>query len=137
MAIALPIPMTVFQDKLIGLRCPGGSLSKAVCILKRSLTVRDNGNLAGGLIFSVFGEWLEVEFLWVDGGVRGRGVGRNLLERAETFAKDCGCKTAVVYTMSFQAKPFYEKNGYVLMHTQNNYPVTSSRYYLEKKLIIA
>ncbi|MFA7112412.1 MAG: GNAT family N-acetyltransferase [Sphaerochaeta sp.] len=99
-----------------------------------SLTVNEDGCLVGGLVFSVFGDWLELDFLWVDQGFRGRGVGKELLARAEAYAKDCGCKTAVVNTMSFQAKPFYEKNEYVLMYTQKNYPKTSSRYYLEKKL---
>ncbi|MEA5029063.1 MAG: GNAT family N-acetyltransferase [Sphaerochaeta associata] len=100
-----------------------------------SLTVNEDGCLVGGLVFSVFGDWLELEFLWVDQDFRGRGgVGKELLARAEAYAKDFGCKTAVVNTMSFQAKPFYEKNEYVLMYTQKNYPKTSSRYYLEKKL---
>lgn len=100
-----------------------------------SLTVNEDGCLVGGLVFSVFGDWLELEFLWVDQDFRGRGgVGKELLARAEAYAKDFGCKTAVVNTMSFQAKPFYEKNEYFLMYTQKNYPKTSSRYYLEKKL---
>ena len=95
-----------------------------------SLTVNEDGCLVGGLVFSVFGDWLELEFLWVDQDFRGRGgVGKELLARAEAYAKDFGCKTAVVNTMSFQAKPFYEKNEYVLMYTQKNYPKTSSRYY--------
>lgn len=100
-----------------------------------SLTVNEDGCLVGGLVFSVFGDWLELEFLWVDQDFRGRGgVGKELLASAEAYAKDFGCKTAVVNTMSFQAKPFYEKNEYVLMYTQKNYPKTSSRYYLEKEL---
>ena len=98
------------------------------------LTATENDSLVGGIIFSVFGEWLELEFLWVDQSIRGRKIGKTLLDRAEVYAKDCGCKTSSVNTMSFQAKPFYEKNGYVVVYAQNNYPKTSSRYYLEKKL---
>jgi hypothetical protein len=37
----------------------------------------------------------------------------------------------------FPGETLLRKEAYVLMHTQNNYPVTSSRHYLEKKLIIA
>lgn len=90
-----------------------------------SLTINEDGCLVGGLVFSVFGDWLELEFLWVDQGFRGRDVGKELIARAEAYAKDYGCKTAVVNTMSFQAKPFYEKHGYILMYTQKNYPKTS------------
>lgn len=38
-----------------------------------SLTVNEDGCLVGGLVFSVFGDWLELEFLWVDQDFRGRG----------------------------------------------------------------
>jgi GNAT superfamily N-acetyltransferase len=90
--------------------------------------------LTGGIIFSFFGEWLEVEFMWVDQDARGCGIGSELLRKVEAYAKDFGCNTAVVNTLSFQAKPFYEKHGYIVMYTQKNYPKTSSRYYLEKDL---
>ena len=99
-----------------------------------ALMANEGGVLAGGLVCSIFGEWLEVEFLWVDQRVRGRGLGHELLERAEVLAIDRGCKTASVNTMSFQARPFYEKHGYVVKYTQRNYPITSSRCYLEKSL---
>lgn len=99
-----------------------------------ALTISENSRLAGGIIFSLFGEWLEVEFLWVEQDLRNRGIGNELLNRAETYAKEYGCKTAVVNTMSFQAKPFYEAHGYVVKYTQKNYPKTSTRYYLEKSL---
>jgi GNAT superfamily N-acetyltransferase len=103
--------------------------------LQYSLTVSEDGCLTGGLIFSIFGQWLELEFLWVDQPIRGRNIGATLLDKAETFAKQCGCAYVSVNTMSFQAKPFYEKHGYVLMYTQKNYPKTSCRYYLEKILV--
>ncbi len=99
-----------------------------------SLTACENACLAGGIIFSLFGQWLEIEFFWVDQEFRFRGIGSELLRKTEAFAKDNGCKTSVVNTMSFQAKPFYEKHGYTVKYTQNNYPKTSSRYYLEKSL---
>lgn len=99
-----------------------------------ALTVREGNCLTGGIIFSFFGEWLEVEFIWVDQDARGRGIGSELLRKVEAYAKDFGCNPAVVNTLSFQAKPFYEKHGYIVMYTQKNYPKTSSRYYLEKDL---
>ncbi len=40
---------------------------------------------------------------------------------------------ALVDTMSFQALPFYQKNGYQLQMTLDNFPETgSARHYLSK-----
>ncbi|MFA6774104.1 MAG: GNAT family N-acetyltransferase, partial [Sphaerochaeta sp.] len=47
-----------------------------------SLTVNEDGCLAGGLIFSIFGQWLELEFLWADQPIRGRNIGATLLDKA-------------------------------------------------------
>lgn len=102
-----------------------------------ALTVTKDDRLVGGIIFSLFGEWLEVEFLWVEQDLRRCGIGKELLSRAESCAKEYGCKTAVVNTMNFQAKPFYEKHGFIVQYTQKNYPKTSTRYYLEKNLQFA
>lgn len=99
-----------------------------------ALLVSENNHLVGGIVFSLFGNWLEIEFLWVDMMLNKRGIGTELLKKAEESAKKFGCKTATVNTMSFQAKPFYEKHGYTVKYTQSNYPKTSSRYYLEKSL---
>ncbi|AKQ43094.2 hypothetical protein CP97_02650 [Aurantiacibacter atlanticus] len=41
----------------------------------------------------------------------------------------------MVETTSWQAKPFYEKNGYRLIATLNNRPKGHSSHYLTKLLI--
>lgn len=90
--------------------------------------------LFGGIVFTIFGEWLEINYFWVDDSQRGRGLGVKLLNEAETFGKKIGCKTAALDTFNFQAKPFYEKNGYRVVYTKENYPIKNTRYYMEKKL---
>jgi ribosomal protein S18 acetylase RimI-like enzyme len=37
-------------------------------------------------------------------------------------------------TLNFQAKPFYEKFGYQVVWTQENYPKTGCQYFMVKQL---
>ena len=60
--------------------------------------------------------------------VRGRGFGKELMKRAETYAVKRGCTDAFLDTFSFQARPFYEKLGYRVFGTLENHPV-GHRYY--------
>jgi len=45
--------------------------------------------------------------------LRGSGLGTKILRAFEDEARNRGCSAAVLYTISFQAPGFYEKNGWV------------------------
>lgn len=92
------------------------------------------GNKLGGLVGEIWGHWLIVKFLWVDEQHVGKGLGRQLLNKAEEFSRSKGCKSSFLDTFSFQAKPFYEKQGYSVQMTLNNFPVESMRHYMTKAL---
>jgi GNAT superfamily N-acetyltransferase len=98
------------------------------------LEAAEQGGLAGGIVFTVKGEWLDIDFLWVDEAKRESGLGSALLEKAEQKGREKGCKTAYLTTFNFQARPFYEKRGYNVVYTQKNYPITNERYHMEKRL---
>lgn len=94
----------------------------------------EQGNKLGGLVGEIWGKWLMVKFLWVDERHLRKGLGCQLLNEAEAFARTKGCQFSFLDTFSFQAKPFYEKQGYNLQMTLNNFPTESMRYYLMKTL---
>lgn len=98
--------------------------------------VRDDiGTMLGGLIGVRKGDWLNIDFLWVSDAVRGSGVGSQLIKTAEDEARRKGCKHALVDTASFQARPFYEKQGYQLQMSLQDYPYPGmQRHYLAKAL---
>ncbi|MCU6328547.1 GNAT family N-acetyltransferase [Enterobacter quasiroggenkampii] len=98
--------------------------------------VRDeNGTMLGGLIGVRKGYWLNIDYLWVSDTVRGTGVGSQLIKTAEEEARRKGCKHALVDTASFQARPFYEKQGYQLQMSLQDYPYPGmQRHYLAKAL---
>ncbi len=103
---------------------------------KYVFSLKDDGVLLGGLVCTIFGEWLEIDFFWVNPDERKKGYGKSLLTKAEHFAVLKGCKKGVLSTLNFQAKPFYENSGFKIVYKQERYPITSTRYFMEKNLDI-
>ncbi len=87
-----------------------------------------------GLIAETFGNWLEIEYLFVKEELRGQGLGSNLLQQAETEAKNRNCRFAFVNTYQFQAPDFYKMHGYKEVFTLQDYPYTGKRFYYQKDL---
>lgn len=72
------------------------------------------GTIQGGLRATCYWNTLHIELMWVSEDCRGQGVGKAVLLRAETKAAELDCEKAFVETTSWQAKPFYERNGYAM-----------------------
>lgn len=94
----------------------------------------EHGKKRAGLTGSTTGNWLRIDMLWVSEALRGQGVGTQLIGAAEEEARRRGCRYAQVDTASFQARPFYEKLGYSLRFSLDNYPRHHQRHYLSKAL---
>ncbi|CAH6783380.1 GNAT family N-acetyltransferase [Vibrio sp. IB15] len=94
----------------------------------------EEGVKVGGVIADLWGNWLLIKFLWVDDSMRGKQVGSQLLQHLEEYAQSQGCTSSLVDTLSFQAKPFYEKHGYQCQMVLENYPLDSSLAFLTKSL---
>ena len=94
----------------------------------------EKGNLMAGLVAETFGNWLEIEYLFVREELRGQGIGSKLLQRAENEAKNRNCRFAFVNTYQFQAPDFYLSHGYKEVFTLQDYPYTGQRYYYQKDL---
>jgi GNAT superfamily N-acetyltransferase len=94
----------------------------------------DAGQTVGGLWgITLFG-WLYVDMLYVPDSLRGQNLGTGLMEAAERFACDAELTGIWLDTFSFQARPFYEKLGFGVFGTIENFPVGGSRYFLRKYL---
>ena len=94
----------------------------------------EHGEIMAGLVADTFGNWLEIEYLFVKEDLRGQGIGSQLLQRAESEAKMRNCRFAFVNTYQFQAPAFYQKHGYKEVFTLKDYPYTGQRHYYQKDL---
>ena len=96
--------------------------------------VDDNNEVVAGISGYVFGNWLMISWLWCSEVARGQGLARQLLTSLENCAVEHGAVIALLDTLDFQAKPFYEKHGYSVKYQLNNYPYSGIRYFMEKSL---
>lgn len=94
----------------------------------------EQGELIAALAGRTFGHWFYLESLWLAQGLRGQGIGSKLLHEAERIAKERGCRFVLLDTLDFQAKPFYERHGYQVQWTQNDYPFSGCKYFMTKAL---
>jgi GNAT superfamily N-acetyltransferase len=85
--------------------------------------IRNRKNkVVGGAVGHIFGGWIYISLMWIEESLRNKGHGTRLLKIIETESVKLGCKHAHVDTYSFEASPFYMKNGYTLFATLENYP---------------
>jgi GNAT superfamily N-acetyltransferase len=94
----------------------------------------EEGAVVGGLTADTYWGWLYVILFWLAEEVRGQGYGQAILAAAENEARQRGCHHAHLDTLSFQALPFYEKQGYTIWGVLEDMPVGHKRYYLQKAL---
>jgi GNAT superfamily N-acetyltransferase len=93
------------------------------------------GRVVGGLDGYIGYRWLFIRLLWIDERKRRSGLGRELIARAEELARKHDAIGAWVDTFSFQARPFYEKLGFRLYGTIEDYPPGHQRFFLKKRFV--
>ena len=93
----------------------------------------EKGNLLAGLIAETFGNWLEIEYLFVKEELRGQGIGSKLLQQAESEAKNRNCRFAFVNTYQFQAPDCYQKHGYKEVFALQDFP-TQGKDFITKRI---
>jgi ribosomal protein S18 acetylase RimI-like enzyme len=99
-----------------------------------AITVRERGQIVGGLVARMFLGWLFIELLWVSDQRRQRGLGRSLMQKAESEARKRGIRNAYLDTFSFQAPGFYKKLGYREFGKLKNFPAGHTRHWMTKAL---
>jgi GNAT superfamily N-acetyltransferase len=103
--------------------------------LPLAVFARDSdGRLVGGISALVNWNWLQIALVWISPELRHGGLGSQLLSRIESAGKERGCTNAHLDTFSYQARPFYERHGYELFATLDDYPTGHQRFYLRKNL---
>lgn len=96
---------------------------------------REGKDFAGSVVVEKFWGALHVKYLYVDEKYRGKGLARELMERAFQFGMENECAFAFVETMSFQAVDFYRKMGFKLEFSRLGYAHKTSFHYLRKDFL--
>ncbi|WP_135211105.1 GNAT family N-acetyltransferase [Vitreimonas flagellata] len=117
--------LRVYNEAQVG---PSGS--RLLALLLRD----DAGKIIGGLWGRSGYDWLFIELLHVPESLRGGGYGAALMARAEEEARARGCHGVWLDTYDFQAKPFYERLGYVEFGAIDDYPRGHKRHFMRKSL---
>ena len=101
-----------------------------------AITLRDpdTGTITGGLWGTSVAGWLYVDLLVVPEEFRGRGLGTQLLSKAEEIARKRDCIALWLNTGTFQAPGFYEKRGFTSFGRVPDYPPGHDTIFFLKRL---
>jgi GNAT superfamily N-acetyltransferase len=91
--------------------------------------------LVGGAVGTINWYWLHISLLWVAESRRHAGLGSQLMAAIEQAGIERGCTRAHLDTFSYQARPFYEQQGYRVFGVLEDYPTGHQRFFLEKVLV--
>ena len=92
----------------------------------------EEGKVLGGILADIKWGWLHVDWLWIDEHIRKDGWGARLLGTMEQYALSQGITNFHLETTSFQALPFYQKQGYSVFGELPDMPPGHVSYFLRK-----
>ncbi len=90
--------------------------------------------MIGGLKGLIYYGALYIDLLWVPPEYQRTGLGRELMKKAEEYAKKAHCSFATLETMDWEALSFYKKLGYSIEFVREGFENDSKMYSLRKKL---
>jgi GNAT superfamily N-acetyltransferase len=95
---------------------------------------RDGGVWQGGISGAMGKDWMHVELLAVAEGLRGTGLGGQLIAAAEALARRHGMTGLWLDSYSFQAPGFYRSRGFVEFGRMDDQPLGAARHFFHKRL---
>ena len=127
-----PAEIGFLEDKLYEFNAEATGIVDALSL---AIFGRDeHGEVVAGLCGHTWGGCCEIRQVWVDENFRGRGIGRRLMEVAETEAQRRSCFQIILATHSFQAPGFYHKLGFEIVDSLSDYPRGHQHLRLRKLL---
>ena len=94
-----------------------------------------DGAVVGGVLAETMHGWLHLATLAVAEEWRGKGIGTALLRAVENEGRMRGCSNVWLDTFSFQAQPFYERDGCRVFGVLEDFPPGETRYFMTKALV--
>jgi GNAT superfamily N-acetyltransferase len=94
----------------------------------------ETGDILGGALGRSSLGLLFLDLFHLPAALRGAGLGTEILRMFEAEGRRRGCRNAVLYTISFQAPGFYERNGWRRFGEIPCDPPGTSRIFMTKAL---
>jgi GNAT superfamily N-acetyltransferase len=94
----------------------------------------ETGEILGGAIGRTSLGLAFLDLFFVPELLRGSGLGSEVLRLFEDEGRRRGCRSAVLYTISFQAPGFYQRNGWRRFGEIPCDPPGTSRIFMTKQL---
>ena len=117
--------LAAFNDSQTGIKD-----RRLLAVLVKDASGKTVGGISGrsslGLLF--------LDLVYLPESLRGGGLGSRLLAMAEEEGRRRGCKSAVLYTISFQAPEFYKRHGWRVFGEIACDPPGTSRIFMTKEL---
>jgi GNAT superfamily N-acetyltransferase len=110
-------------------RAGGQANHQSIAVLLKDDTGASVGGLTGWAVY----DWLFIKLLYIPEAYRGKGVGSQLMQQAEAWARERQLTGIWLDTFDFQARGFYEKLGFTVFGTLEDHPRGGRRFFLEKR----
>jgi GNAT superfamily N-acetyltransferase len=92
----------------------------------------ETNEVVGGMYGATAYDRLKIQLIYLPEKLRGNGLGRKLMKMAEEEAARRGCRGILLETYSFQARGFYERLGYEVYGTVEDFPPGHSMFAMKK-----
>jgi GNAT superfamily N-acetyltransferase len=92
------------------------------------------GKTLGGMIGRTSYGLLFIDLVYLPESIRGQDIGSRLLQMMETEGANRGCKSAFLFTISYQAPGFYERHGWTEFGRIACDPPGTARVFMTKTL---
>ena len=106
--------------------------SKEEELVSKKIVDKDGKIIAGCDAYIYAWGGCYIDDMWVDEEYRRYGLGSHALQAVEKVAEERGCHIIWLGTWDFQARPYYEKNGYRVFATIHDCPKGHIDYHLFK-----
>jgi GNAT superfamily N-acetyltransferase len=94
----------------------------------------DEGCVVAGISGILWAGCCELQAMWVEESLRGRGLARSLVAEAEAEARRRGCRLVIFHAYDVLAVGLYERLGYETVGIIEGYPPGSAARWYRKEL---
>lgn len=130
----------MYSDVILA-KLKSNNIAKCEWLRNNDLTVKhhnfmafDKDELIGGAVGIIQYNWYFLEFLYVNEAYRQHKVGKLLMKEIEAFSIQQQLTGIRLETWDFQARGFYEKQGYVVWGELKDCPPGTTEFHLKKEL---